>query len=72
MQVSAKAVELWENDVSDLRLRLQYKLYPPRVKVEANPSRTAQNCQEVFSFTGARYLDIDRQEFSMQVPLFVE
>ena len=68
MQVCLRAVELWENDVSDLRLRLQHKRYPPRVKLVATPTPKAHNTHEVFAVTGARHVD-QRKKFSLQIPL---
>ena len=68
-QVTARSLELWEDDVSELRLRLKHKLYPPRVTVRVTASDATQNSHEVFTVTGARFPDKSRQKFSMQVPL---
>jgi hypothetical protein len=65
-EVTAKAVELWANDLSDLRLRLQHRRYPPRVKLVATASGKAQNSQEVFTVSGARFLD---RKHKFSVPL---
>jgi hypothetical protein len=70
-EISAKAVELWEDDVSDLRLRRQCKRYPPRVKIVATHGSKAQNTHEIFTISGARFLDRDRKKATIQVPLVV-
>lgn len=72
IQVSAKSVELWEDDISYLRLRLQHKMYPPRVRVLATASEKAQNSQEEFTISGAQFLHSKKKlELTMQIPLLV-
>ena len=69
--MSAKTVELWEDDISELSLRLKHKLYPPRVAVRVDARNATQNSHEVFTVTGARFPDRSKQTFSMQVELIL-
>ena len=65
-------VELWEDDVSDLQLRCQHKVYPPRVAVEVAANEARQNSHEVFTFSGAHFIDRNsKQKFATQVALIV-